>query len=299
MQTKDLAYFKSVAHFKSISKAAQYHQVSQPTITIAIKRLESNFDTALIVRDSQHHTIHLTEQGTHLLAHATHILNELKETQREINALSVTDVLLGLPPIVSRYYFPNFVAKLNQADLLAHLTTQTAGSEKLLQLLVNGTINIALIGHTPQVDPNHQWQQIGQRQLLASYPFQVIDNSDQPFFPNNAPITPTDLKNVPLINFSDDFIHAAVLNDYVQSATESNHVIFTVSEIDILKEAVRQGLGVGILTELAVRPDDHLIAHTLTFPEPVTFNIYLVIRRDYQLNEMEQKFVNFFTENKL
>ncbi|MDO4205123.1 MAG: LysR family transcriptional regulator, partial [Streptococcus gallolyticus] len=40
MNLRDLEYFYQLAKLKSYTAAAQYFQVSQPTITYAIKRLE-------------------------------------------------------------------------------------------------------------------------------------------------------------------------------------------------------------------------------------------------------------------
>lgn len=43
MNLRDLEYFYQLAKLKSYTAAAQYFQVSQPTITYAIKRLEKNW----------------------------------------------------------------------------------------------------------------------------------------------------------------------------------------------------------------------------------------------------------------
>ncbi|MBT9672043.1 LysR family transcriptional regulator [Secundilactobacillus kimchicus] len=294
MQTRDLDYFQSVATLKSFSQAAQAHHVSQPTITLAIKRLEAAFDTTLFIRDQQHHAIQLTDSGEHLLIHANRILAEMTEADREIRALLAPTISLGLPPIIGRYFFPQFVAQLNQAGILPKITTSTTGSGRLLQLLVTGAINIALIAHTPQADLSNQWNQVGHKQLLASYPFTIIDSKTHPFFPNKQVLTPSDLKQVPIINLSDDFIHASVLDYYLQSDSITANVIFTASEIDILKETVSQGLGVGLLTSLATNPNDNIVAHPITFSEPVAFNIYLVTRKGYVLNPAERQLADFF-----
>ncbi|MGJ3994063.1 LysR family transcriptional regulator, partial [Lactiplantibacillus plantarum] len=43
MNTKDLAYFDELISQKNFSKVAKTFGVSQPTVTTAIKRLESEF----------------------------------------------------------------------------------------------------------------------------------------------------------------------------------------------------------------------------------------------------------------
>lgn len=55
MNTHDLIYFVRLVQLKNFSKVAQNMNVSQPTVSMALKRLESHFHTQLIHRNQNHH----------------------------------------------------------------------------------------------------------------------------------------------------------------------------------------------------------------------------------------------------
>ena len=63
MKFKDLEYFQQLAKLKSYTKTAAFFQVKQPTITYAVKRLEEEVQTELLVRNQSHAQIQLTPAG--------------------------------------------------------------------------------------------------------------------------------------------------------------------------------------------------------------------------------------------
>ena len=100
MNTKDLQYFHQLASLKNFSKVAATFQVSQPTVTVAIQRLEKQFAVPLIVRDRSHHAVELTSFGRQLDRHVVNILNELELAQKEAAHTQMKQVRFGLPPII-------------------------------------------------------------------------------------------------------------------------------------------------------------------------------------------------------
>jgi DNA-binding transcriptional LysR family regulator len=75
MNFRDLTYFDALATLKNYTAVAQQFNVSQPTITYAIKRLEDELNTQLLIRDHSHHQIELTANGRQLEQHVTIILH--------------------------------------------------------------------------------------------------------------------------------------------------------------------------------------------------------------------------------
>lgn len=69
MNLKDLYYFYDLSNLQSFTDVARKHEVSQPSISYAIKRLEKEFHCQLIMHDPSHRTFKLTPQGDILLRH--------------------------------------------------------------------------------------------------------------------------------------------------------------------------------------------------------------------------------------
>lgn len=63
MNIKDLNYFHLLVQLKSFTEVAKKLQVSQPTVTYAIKRLEDELGKELIIRDQAHRLVSVTPAG--------------------------------------------------------------------------------------------------------------------------------------------------------------------------------------------------------------------------------------------
>ncbi|WP_082383893.1 LysR family transcriptional regulator [Lacticaseibacillus thailandensis] len=92
--------------------------MSQPTVSLSLKRLEEEYGVELIHRDRSHNTLSVTKAGAQLATHALSILSELTQTQKDLEALQETTVRLGLPPIIGNYYFPQFIPTLVQTGTM-------------------------------------------------------------------------------------------------------------------------------------------------------------------------------------
>ena len=146
MKFKDLEYFQQLAKLKSYTKTAAFFQVKQPTITYAVKRLEEEVQTELLVRNQSHAQIQLTPAGKILAKHAQNILKELALAKLEINHLQEVQVRLGLPPIIGNFYFPKVSKALAAQQLLAKLEISNSGSQELYQALLKGQLDLAIVG---------------------------------------------------------------------------------------------------------------------------------------------------------
>lgn len=85
MNLRDLEYFYQLAKLKSYTAAAQYFQVSQPTITYAIKRLEKELGCDLVIKDPSHRSAALTLQGDIFQSHVEDVLLQIKTAVNEVH----------------------------------------------------------------------------------------------------------------------------------------------------------------------------------------------------------------------
>ncbi|MDN6569123.1 MAG: LysR family transcriptional regulator, partial [Tetragenococcus halophilus] len=63
MKIQDLVYFKYLVESSSFTKTAEAFYVSQPSISLSLKRLENEFNTKLITRDRSKRSFHLEAAG--------------------------------------------------------------------------------------------------------------------------------------------------------------------------------------------------------------------------------------------
>lgn len=109
----ELAYFVEVASTLNISRAAERLGISQPSLSLAVKRLEDAFGTELLIRGKS--GVHLTRAGQKFVVQARVLLHEWERlaqaATREETTLSGRYVL-GCHPSVGLYTLPGLVPRL-------------------------------------------------------------------------------------------------------------------------------------------------------------------------------------------
>lgn len=82
MELRVLQYFLAVAREQSVSGAAEYLHLSQPTLSRQLKDLEEELGKQLFLRGNR--KITLTEEGMILRKRAEEIVNLVQKAEREI-----------------------------------------------------------------------------------------------------------------------------------------------------------------------------------------------------------------------
>lgn len=85
MDLSQLQYFQTVARFENISQAASVLHISQPALSRAISRLESEVGTKLFERDGN--KIRLSPAGKVYLNRVDHAMRELESGRNEVQEL--------------------------------------------------------------------------------------------------------------------------------------------------------------------------------------------------------------------
>ncbi len=109
----ELAYFVEIASTLNISRAAERLGISQPSLSLAVKRLEDAFGTDLLIRGKS--GVHLTRAGQKFVVQARVLLHEWERlaqaATREETTLSGRYVV-GCHPSVGLYTLPGLVPGL-------------------------------------------------------------------------------------------------------------------------------------------------------------------------------------------
>lgn len=138
-----LRYFLAIVETGNFSRAAARMNVTQPTLSVAIAKLEQDLAAKLFIRNSRR--VHLTAAGSQLLEHARAIEQEFNRVERRVRGLSPgrlvrLGVLTTIPTaLVAR------VVEQHRAMKTAERVEILEGNERdLLGRLDNGRIDLAL-----------------------------------------------------------------------------------------------------------------------------------------------------------
>ena len=286
MNSRDLAYFKQLVIDRNYTKTAEHFGVTQPTITYAIKRLEAELAAPLFIRNRSHRELTLTLSGKSFSKHANKILKELETAKADLLAITHEKVRFGLPPIIGTYYFPQLANRLIRADLMAHMDTIEAGSVTLQQQLIDKQLDVALLGVI------HPEPIAGIKTMtLAQTKFKII-TSPIHHLATQSEIAFGQLKNEPFITLKEGFITRPPQQLADKNQFQPNGV--HNADIDVLKGMVRENVGVGFLTELAIANDQTVHSLALTDADQRHFDIVLAYRE--QTNPLVKQLVSVLQE---
>ena len=94
MDIKQISYFLAVAREKSFSKAAENLTVSQPTLSVAVKKLEEELGVQLFYSFNREQR--LTDEGLRLMKGAKQIMEAYQQTVEGIPVMADTSRIVIL-----------------------------------------------------------------------------------------------------------------------------------------------------------------------------------------------------------
>lgn len=284
MNIKELYYYHDLVRTKNFSQVAADFNISQPTVTMAIKRLEESFGTTFFMRDRSHHQLTVTNTGLQFDQHVQRIIEELEIAQKELTRAKQERISFGLPPIIGSWYFPRFTSALLQAGLLNQLEVVDHGSASLLQLLAKGELDLALLG---SLQP---FQQPSLRAcVIDKAPIRIIVAKDHPLAAFEDGVSFAQAAQYPFITLDDEYVHAQAFRQAARLARVRPKIVFKTSDVQILKALVANNSGISFLTDLALDDNDGLVALPLTDGSQPEFIISLAARANRLLTPNAQR----------
>jgi LysR family hydrogen peroxide-inducible transcriptional activator len=149
MTLTELRYIVAVAQKNHFGKAAQACFVSQPTLSIAIKKLEEELDVRLFERSSKNE-IRITEIGQQIINQAYVVLQEaqiLTEIAQQGKDPMSGQFRLGVIYTIGPYLLPSLIPKLRVNAPNLKLIIEENFTANLYQSLKQGTLDAIIISY--------------------------------------------------------------------------------------------------------------------------------------------------------
>lgn len=146
MEFRVLQYFLAVTREKSISAAAKFLHLSQPTLSRQLKDMENELGKKLFIRSNR--KIILTEEGLILRKRAEEILELMKKAKDEIklsDEILAGDIYIGAGETEGVRKIIKVVQKLRKQYPLVNLHIVSGDKTTVLDDLEHGLIDFALV----------------------------------------------------------------------------------------------------------------------------------------------------------
>ncbi|MDF2690143.1 MAG: LysR family transcriptional regulator [Microvirga sp.] len=237
----DLRFFLAVARAGRLTAAARHLEADHTTVSRRISALEGALKAKLFERKPQGYS--LTEQGERLLIHAENMESQALAVASEVGgadlALSGT-VRIGAPDGIGTYFLASELGAL--AERHPDLTLQLVALPRTFSLSKREA-DIAITLEQPT-----EGRLVSRK--LTDYRLRLYASKE--YLKRHGPIADVaDLAGKTLVTYVADLIYSPVL-DYFSSLEKLTPRRFECASVVAQMEAVRAGVGIGILHDYAL-----------------------------------------------
>lgn len=239
-----LKIFHKVAEKQSVTKAAEELFLTQPAVSIQLKKLQEQFDVPLFEVIGRR--VHITDFGREIAAASQQILiavQEIKHKNMAFKGHLVGQLKLTIAS-TAKYVMPYFLAEFAQMhegiDLLMDVTNKT----KVVESLERNEVDFAMVSVLPE---NLQVERI---ELMQNKLFFVGSNRKK--F-GEKPIDPQVLAGLPLIYREQGSATRRTMEQFVKDHQISVPKSIELTSNEAVKQAVLSGLGYSIMPLIGIK----------------------------------------------
>ncbi|MEK5532099.1 LysR family transcriptional regulator [Viridibacillus sp. FSL H7-0596] len=266
-----LKTFVALADIKNFTKTAEYLHISQPSVSLHIKNLETEFNTQLFLRSPK--SLKITPSGEILYDRAKQMLAIYDQTKSDILTLQNEikgKLLIGASFTIGEYVLPSLLVTLQQKYPELHLEVMIGNTDEVVEAVQLLKIDIGLIeGQTTNkeliIEPFME-----DELLLVASPSHVLAQKEI--------ITIQDLHNHTWLTREE----GSGTRNYLLHVLESNSIniksLISISSNQGLKEFMTQGIdGLTLLSKsviehelkrgtlTAIRLEDHIFKRSFSY----------------------------------
>ncbi len=294
MELRHLEVFVEVARVGSFTKAAENLGLSQPTVSLHLQSLEKELGVRLLDRDGRR--IALTPAGKVFFPYAREIV-ELKgkavlALKKFLGSVEGT-FRIGASTVPGEYILPRILPAFIKEYPKTRFSIEVMDSEAINVAVAEGTYEMGLVG-AKREDERLQYTPFCKDRVVIVAP----PSGD---FPSKIDLR--EIPEIPLVFRERGSGTRRAFERAIESKgvdPSSLNVVAEVGSTTAVKEAVRNGLGCGVVSEISVRKEVEMGMFRLLKVEELQIEreFFVVVRRNRTLSPAIELFINFIVKQK-
>jgi LysR family transcriptional regulator, hydrogen peroxide-inducible genes activator len=270
MTLTELRYIVAVARERHFGRAADSCFVSQPTLSVAIKKLEDELNVTLFERGSTE--IGITPIGAQIIEQARKVLEEagrIKELAKGGKNPLVGPLRLGVIYTIGPYLLPHLVPALMKSAPHMPLMLQENFTVKLVELLRNGEIDAAIMA-LPLPDAGLMLQSLYDEPFVVAVPAGHA-------WETRKQVSAEELKSENMLMlgvghcFRDQVLEVCPEMARFSSGADGVQKSFEGSSLETIRHMVASGIGITVLPQSSIpeKPSKRDLLRYIPFTKPV------------------------------
>lgn len=241
--------FYTVASCENITKAAEKLYISQPAVTMSIKKLETELEIKLFVRNKRGVT--LTPEGKVLYEYVSKAMENISLAENKIEnfkKLETGNIRIGIGTNLTKFFLVKHLEKFHKKYPKININLDTSMTKELLKKLDEDKIDMAVIASDEESckDFNIEYVEEIQDIFIASEEFGELKGRE---------VTLEELSEYPLLLQSS---HSHT-RKFIDKIAEENDIklnsIMDLASYSLVIEFAKIGMGVGFVTKNYVQEE--------------------------------------------
>ena len=254
MELRVLRYFLAVAREGSVTGAANFLHVTQPTLSRQIKELEEELGTKLFVRHS--HSVSLTPDGMRLRKRAEEVVDMIEKTEAEfaVKEESVEgDVHIGAGETRVMRHVAEVIHELRKDYPNIHIHLYSGNLEDVAERLDKGLLDFGDLIQPADLS-KYDYVNLPEKDVWG-----VVTRKDSPLAARQA-ITRQDLLGEPLILSRQAIRRTSTKNEFIEWFKDDFEKLDVVATLNLVYNAAllaESGVGHVVTLDGLVNTSEH------------------------------------------
>lgn len=274
-----LKYFITAAETKNLYEAASLHRISQPAISLALKKLEEAFGIEILVRSKNR--FKLTNEGEKLYQYAKEIFkrfeairDDLSKSVEEISGVMSLGTTMGVGPMLIQEKLVDFTKQYPKVNLKLSF-----GDLKTLYADLQSNRTELCVLMEDRVHPEFKRTVLHEGEFVAV----IKNNKKSKTMKNNLYLT-MDSPGV------DEFLNEAKKKKSFQQEL-TNYQLHEVDNWEMIREMVRLGGGVGVLPDFMLEEGLEVVSELNVLASRLKYKVVLYHKGEHQLSRVGKAMV--------
>ncbi len=284
MELRQLEYFQMASRLRNITRAAERLRVSQPNITVAIKKLESELGIQLFDRSQKQ--LSLTPEGAVFLNRIDLALRNIQDAVLEVNdykQLQKGTIKIGIPPMMGAYLFPKIFSSFRKRYSSLDIYLYEEGSMTIREQLERDELDFGII-IISNASTSLQLLPMSKNQIMAC----VTESSPLATREN---LSLRDIAASDIIMQKDgSFLRQTILQE-MKDADISPNIVLESNQVVTIKGLVSRGVGIAFLLDIVL--EDFPGIRAVPLENPLFVDVGLAWKKDRYISKAAQSFIDF------
>ena len=286
-----LEIFLKVSELKSVTKASEALYLTQPAVSIQLKKFQDQFNIPLF--EVVGRKIYITDFGDEIAVAAKKILAEVESINYK--ALSFQGELAGKLKIAivstAKYVIPYFISDFINDNRGVDLNMDVTNKSSVIQALENNEVDFAMVSTIPKN------LKVNRIELMENKLYMVgpVDYKLKTKY-----LSISEMQKLPLIYREQGSATRLAMENFIESRKVSTYKTMELTSNEALKQAVISGLGFSIMPLIGIK--NALANNDLQIIPvkglPIVTNWSLIWLSTKKLSPVAEKLLEYINTNK-